>query len=113
MKKWLIIFILLLPLVCSAQDEWELIIEHDTQVEVHTEEQQALSAPLGLAILHQYYEIEVGPLGGPYLIKRTYDVYYLYDDLEPGVEYEARARSVENGKPGTWSEWVQVQTLGE
>ena len=115
MRKWLFVILLLLPLSCFAQERWELVIEHDTQVEVQVEEQQGtvLSAPTGFLLLYQYYEIEVGLVGGPYEIKRTDDVYYLYDDLEPGIEYEARARMVKDGETGAWSEWVQVQTLEE
>ena len=70
-------------------------------------------APEGLRIIETIYEIEYGPVGGPYEISQTRQTQYLQENLEPGTEYEARYRTIINNEPGEWSEWVQVETLEE
>ena len=62
--------------------------------------------------MSNYYEIEYGPVGGPYQTAQTGDVtQFLQDNLEANTQYEARVRRIEGADTSHWSDFVQVWTL--
>jgi len=110
--RWLLAISLLLLLACTAHGQQGDTLPQGTEV---------VTAPAGLMLIYAHpepepevlYELEYGPVGGPYEIEQTTETYYLQEGLEPGTAYEARFRKIEGDEVGEWSEWVQVETLEE